>query len=169
MQKKLMFLVVAGLLGQMLVGHPHFRKAVTADMRGGKELTLKFTTYPFNEAHLSEVSKGFVFHCGRATLTTTAPASNGSSQIPAGEYAVRAEADSVDDWTFILIPVAEVGDSGDVDVSKGMRLETTTYTGQPSSHHLQLDLYSGHGDTDGKMILSLSYGGRRLEAALDVN
>ena len=168
MQKRIMLLVVAGLLGQMLVGHPHFRKTIKADMRG-KELTLQFTTYPYNEAHLSQVTDGFVFHCGRATLTTNAAATNGASQIPAGEYAVRAQANSVDDWNFILVPAADVGDGSNVDVTKGIKLETTTHTGQPSSHHLHLDLNSGHGPTDGKLVLSLSYGDRRVEAALRVN
>ncbi|MGW8181969.1 MAG: hypothetical protein ACWGQW_24845, partial [bacterium] len=159
MKRTFLILIVSGLLLTLVMGHPHFRKTVNADMRG-KEITLTFTTYPFNEAHLSQVQEGFVFHCGTASLTFSADASSGPQAIPAGEYFLRARATTLDNWTLILVPAAGVENSYELDVSNGIRLECSTLTGQPLSHHLALDLNSGHGDSDGKMVLSVSYGSR---------
>ena len=168
MKQKILILLVAFLLVHIVVAHPHFKKTVVADMRG-KAVKLEFTTYPFNEAHLSEVQKGFVFHCGTALLSITADATSGKTSVPAGEYILRAQANSLDDWTLILVPAAGVENSYEVDVSNGIRLDSSTLTGQPSSHHLSLDLNSGHGATEGKLILSVAYGERTIEAVLDVS
>jgi hypothetical protein len=82
---------------------------------------------------------------------------------------LRAQAKSLDDWTLVLVPAAGTENSYNVDVSNGIRLESSTLTGLSSSHHLALDLNSGHGETDGMIILSVAYGERRIEAALGVN
>jgi hypothetical protein len=167
--KRIVFILpVAFMFLGSSLAHPHFKKSVSADMKG-KAIRLEFTTYPYNEAHLSQVQSGFVFHCGRATLTTTADASCGGQTIPAGRYILRAQAKSIDDWTLVLLPAEETENSYNVDISSGIRLKSSTLTGQPSSHHLALDLNSGHGQTDGMLILSVAYGQRRIEAALGVN
>ena len=168
MKRTILILIVSCLLLSLVMGHPHFRKTVNADMRG-KEITLKFTTYPFNEAHLSQVQEGFVFHCGTASVTLSSNATSGSQVIPAGEYYLRAQAKSLDNWTLILVPAAGAENNYDVDVSNGIRLESSTLTGQPASHHLALDLNSGHGASDGKMVLSVAYGSRTIAAVLGVN
>jgi hypothetical protein len=40
--------------------------------------------------------------------------------------------------------------------------------GQHSAHHLNLDLTSGHGNTDGKLILSVAFGPRTVEGILSL-
>lgn len=168
MKRISMLVLVILFLSGTVTAHPHFKKTVSADMRG-KIITLNFTTYPFNEAHLSQVDEGFVFHCGRATLTLTEDVTSGALAVPAGEYLVRAVAKSLDDWTLVLVPAEEPGDSSDLDLSKVIRLESSTLTDQPISHHLALDLNSGHGETDAMMILSVSFGDRRIEGVLGLN
>jgi len=168
MNKKVLALLSACLAVSLVIAHPHFSKTVTADMKG-TTITLNFTTYPYNEAHLSQVQQGFVFHCGRAKVRLTADAMSGSETIPAGDYVLRAQAESVDDWTLILVPAGQTENSYGVDLSSGIRLASSTLTDQPSVHHLALDLNSGHGDTDGKMVLSVAYGERRIEAVLDLS
>ena len=152
------------LISGLLIAHPHFTKTVTAELEGAA-LELRYTTYPYNEDRLSAVQEGFVFHCGRATLTVEGEVSAGGRAIPAGEYAVRAQAKSLDDWTLMLIPGADAQGS---DLSNAIRLESTTSKGLPAAHHLDLDLYSGHGATEGKMILSVSFGQRKVEGVLDL-
>ena len=38
----------------------------------------------------------------------------------------------------------------------------------PGAHHLDLNLYSGHGPTDGKLIISVAFGERKVEGVLEV-
>ena len=168
MKRSVSLLLTALLFLGFALAHPHFKKSVSADM-GGKSVTLQFTTYPYNSAHLAQVDSGFVFHCGRATLNLTADVSSGGQTIPAGDYLLRALAKSLDDWTLLLVPAGETENSYDVNVSDSIRLKSTTLTGQPSSYHLALDLNSGHGETEGMLILSVTYGERRIEAPLGVN
>ena len=167
MKQRILTLVIFCVLASLLVAHPHFSKTVTGDLEGNK-LTLKFTTFPYSEEHLGKVEKGFVFHCGRAALTLTGVAKSGGQPILAGEYLVRAEANSLDDWTLILVPSAGVENGYSVDVSGGIKLESATLTGLPSSHHLDLNLYSGHGPTDGKLIVSVAFGEHKVEGVLEV-
>ena len=165
MTKKTVLLPAAIIVCGVLWAHPHFSKTVTAQL-GDNELKLGFTTYPYNPEHLSEVVDGFIFHCGRATLDVKGNFTSGASQISTGSYLVRARARTVDDWTLFLIPSDTAGAGGSVDLSKGIELETTTLTGLPTVHHLDLDLYSGHAETDGKMILAVAFGERKLEGIL---
>ena len=166
--RKAVPIVVAVLLAATLIAHPHFTKTVAAKTPEG-EISLSFMTYPYSDDHLAQVSEGFVFHCGRAKLTSTAALSAAGQPIPAGDYLVRAVANSVDDWTLILIPAEGMENSNSADLSKGMRLSSRTQTGLPSSHHLDVDLYSGHDETDGKLILAVSFGERRVEGVLELN
>ena len=167
MKQNLLVLVIFGVLASLLMAHPHFSKTVSGKLEGN-ELTLKFMTYPYSDEHLAKVEKGFVFHCGRATLTLTGDARSGGQAISAGEYLVRAQANSVDDWTLILVPESAAENTSGADVSGGIKLETATLTGLPSSHHLDLNLYSGHGSTDGNLIVSVAFGERKVEGVLDV-
>jgi hypothetical protein len=165
MTKRTLVLLAAIIVCGAVVAHPHFSKTVTAEL-SGNELKLNFTTYPYSAEHLAEVADGFVFHCGRAVLDVKGAFSSGTAAIPAGSYLVRARARSVDDWTLFLVPAAAAGAGSNVDLSKGIELDTTTLTGLPTVHHLDLDLYSGHGETDGKLILAVAFGERKLEGTL---
>ncbi len=165
MTKRAMVLFAAVLICGAVLAHPHFSKTVTAQL-GDNELKLNFTTYPYNAEHLSEVTDGFVFHCGRAVLDVKGNFNSGTAAIPAGSYLVRARARNLDDWKLFLVPSDAAGNGSNLDLSKGIELETHTLTGLPTEHHLDLDLYSGHGETDGKMILGVAFGERKLEGTL---
>jgi hypothetical protein len=163
MRRVTLFTAACLVLGTgLMIAHPHFSKTVTADLQG-TVLKLSSTTYPYNEERLAQVQPGFVLHCGRASLTVEGNLTSGGQAIPPGEYAVRARAKSLDDWELLLIPS---GDAQNVDLSRAIRLESTTLKGLPEVYHLDLDLYSGHGSTDGKMILAVAFGERRVEGVL---
>jgi len=165
MTKRAILVFAAVLVCGAVLAHPHFSKTVSAEL-GDNELKLNFTTYPYNADHLSEVTDGFVFHCGRAVLDVKGNFNSGSRAIPAGSYLVRARARNLDDWTLFLVPADTAGNGNSVDLSKGIELKTRTLTGLPTVHHLDLDLYSGHDETDGKMILGVAFGERKLEGTL---
>jgi hypothetical protein len=151
-------------LGLMASAHPHFRKTVIARI-SDTEIKLEFTTYPWNPAHLSEVKGGFLFHCGNALLETNKPVKVGTTEIPAGKYQLRARAKDLSNWTFLLIP-APPDRNTPPDMAKAIELKTLALSGRQMSDHLSLDVSPGHGDTDGKALLVLSWGDRQLQGEL---
>jgi hypothetical protein len=159
--------VFALLIAGSVLSHPHFRKTVSANMKG-LDLKLQYTTLPYNELRLKEVTPGFVFHCGRAKLTVEGETSSANNKIVAGGYLVRAQAKSLDEWTLYLIPEAAAGDPSKPDLSKGLALETNTLTKQSDNAHLDLNLTGGHGPTNGKLVLSVAFGTRKIEGVLSV-
>lgn len=152
------------LAGTMLA-HPHFNKTVTAAVKG-LELKLTYFTLPYNAKHLEGIKEGFVFHCGRAKLNIAGEMTVGSAKLAAGTYLLRAKAKSADEWTLVLIPEAQAGDPQKPDISKGIALETRSYTKQTDLHHLDLNLTGGHAATDGKLLVIVAFGPRRIEAAI---
>jgi len=157
-------LLLVCLAGTM-VAHPHFNKTVTAAVKG-LELKLTYYTLPYNPKHLEGIKEGFVFHCGRAKLNVAGEITVGSSKLAPGAYLLRAKAKSADEWTLVLIPEAQAGDPQNPDVSKGIALETRSFTKQSELHHLDLNLTGGHGDTDGKLLVTVAFGSRRIEAVI---
>ena len=152
-------------LAATMVAHPHFNKTVTAAVKG-LELKLTYFTLPYNAKHLEGIKEGFVFHCGRAKLNVAGEMTVGSTKLAAGSYLLRAKAKSADEWTLVLIPEAQAGDPQNPDMSKGIALETKSFAKQSELHHLDLNLTGGHGDTDGKLLVTVSFGSRRIEAAI---
>lgn len=152
-------------LASTMVAHPHFNKSVTASVKG-LELKLTYYTLPYNAKHLEGIKEGFVFHCGRAKLNVAGEITMGSTKLGTGTYLLRAKAKSADEWTLVLIPEAQAGDPQNPDVSKGIALETRSFTKQSELHHLDLNLTGGHGDTDGKLLVSVAFGSRRIEAVI---
>jgi hypothetical protein len=157
-------LLLVSLAGTMLA-HPHFNKTVTAAVKG-LELKLTYFTLPYNAKHLEGIKEGFVFHCGRAKLNVAGEMTVGSTKVAAGTYLLRAKAKSADEWTLVLIPEAQAGDPQNPDISKAIALETKSFTKQSELHHLDLNLTGGQGDTDGKLLVTVSFGSRRIEAAI---
>jgi len=154
-------------LAGAIVGHPHFNKTVTASVKG-LELKLTYYTLPYNPKHLEGIQEGFVFHCGQAKLNVVGEATVGTTKLAAGTYLMRAKAKSADEWTLVLIPAAQAGDPQNPDLSKGIALETKSFTKQPELHHLDLNLTGGYGDTDGKLLVTVAFGSRRIEAAISL-
>jgi hypothetical protein len=152
-------------LAATMLAHPHFNKTVTAAVKG-LELKLTYYTLPYNAKHLEGIKEGFVFHCGRAKLNVAGEMTVGSAKLGAGSYLLRAKAKSADEWTLVLIPEAQAGDPQNPDISKGIALETKSFAKQSELHHLDLNLTGGHGDSDGKLLVTVSFGSRRIEAAI---
>jgi hypothetical protein len=152
-------------LARTMSPHPHFNKTVTAAVKG-LELKLTYYTLPYNAKHLEGIKEGFVFHCGRAKLNIAGEMTVGSTKLRGGTYLLRAKAKSADEWTLVLIPEAEAGDPQKPDMTKGVALDTKSFTKQSELHHLDLNLTGGHSDTDGKLLVTVAFGPRRIEAAI---
>ena len=147
--------------------HPHINKTVSASAQGAR-LKLTYFTLPYNAEHMSDIKEGFVFHCGRATLEISGGIESQGINLVAGEYLVRAKASSSDKWTLLLIPKSQAGSTAQPDLSKAISLESRSIMGQPESHHLNLDLRSGHGSTHGNFILLVTFGPRTVEGILSL-
>jgi len=152
-------------LAVTMLAHPHFNKTVTAAVKG-LELKLTYFTLPYNAKHLEGIKEGFVFHCGRAKLNIAGEMTVESTKVAAGSYLLRAKAKSADEWSLVLIPEAQAGDPQNPDMTKGIALETKSFANQPEIHHLDLNLMGGQGETDGKLLLAVSFGSRKIEAAI---
>jgi hypothetical protein len=150
-------------LAGLILAHPHIRKTVGASAQG-VQLKLSYFTLPYNAEHMADVEEGFVFHCGRATLEISGEIESSGVKVSTGQYDVRAKALTADEWTLLLIPKAPDGSEGQQEIS----LESRSMKGQHPAHHLNLDLTSGHGSTDGKLILSVAFGPRTVEGILSL-
>ncbi len=168
MKKAAKFALFAAILAvsaaAFLGAHPHFRKAVVAKLPD-LEIKLEYITYPWNPSHLSDVTEGFIFNCGSATLELSKPVTAGAKEIAAGKYLLRARAKDVDNWTLLLIPPPP-DRSAPPDMTKAIELKTKTLTGRPVNNHLSLDISPGYGETDGKALIVLSWGDRELQGVL---
>lgn len=84
--------------------HPHVPKALVVHGAAGKA-TVTYFTVPFNEEHLADVSEGFEWHLGFATIETEFAFTAGDRKVPAGKYklgVVRGEGEA--DWSLLLEP-----------------------------------------------------------------
>ena len=152
------------LTAPILASHPHFRKTVSAKLPG-LEVSMEYTTLPWNPVHLSEIKDGFVFHCGYATVQLTGTARLAGKEIPAGKYVLRARAKDADNWTFVLAPPPP-DRNAPVDMAGAIELPTRFLKNQSMHEHLTLDLFPGRGDTDNKALFVLSWGDRQIEGVL---
>ena len=141
------------LLGAGFVsGHPHFSKTLSAKTQT-HDIELSYFTLPYNEANLSQVNEGFVFITGGATLNIKkGSVTNNGHTFGPGEYLIRARANSLDSWDLIMVSKADAGAQGS-DMTKAVKLTTTTHTDTAEGGHLTLDITGGHGENDGKMVV----------------
>ena len=166
MKKLTLVLVFIFGLTSLITSHPHIRKNVSVSAEG-IDFKLSYFTVPFNSEHLSTIKEGFVFHCGRATLDLSQKVKINKKSIKPGLYMVRAKAISNNKWTLMLVPKKQ--SDSDTKSDKAVAMETHTFQEQPKSHHLNLDITSGHGKTDGHLILSVTYGSQRVEGILGLS
>ena len=135
-------------LAGLILAHPHIRKTVGASAQG-VQLKLSYFTLPYNAEHMADVEEGFVFHCGRATLEISGEIESSGVKVSTGQYDVRAKAP----YRRRMDPAAHSqgpeGSEGQQEPGREISLESRSMKGQHSAHHLNLDLTSGHGNTDG--------------------
>ena len=155
-------------LTALVLSHPHIRKTVGASAEG-VQLKLSYFTLPYNAEHMANVKEGFVFHCGRATLEISGAVESAGVKVSSGQYDLRAKAVTADKWTLLLIPKALEGSGDQQGSSREIPLESRSAKGPHPAHHLNLDLTSGHGDTHGKLILSVAFGPRMVEGVLSLS
>ena len=155
-------------LTALVLSHPHIRKTVGASAEG-VQLKLSYFTLPYNAEHMANVKEGFVFHCGRATLEISGAVESAGVKVSSGQYDLRAKAVTADKWTLLLIPKASEGSGDQQGSSREIPLESRSAKGPHPAHHLNLDLTSGHGDTHGKLILSVAFGPRMVEGVLSLS
>ncbi len=165
MKKLGLSIMLLCILAGLTASHPHIQKTVAASAQG-LQLKLTYFTLPYNSEHLTDIKEGFVFHCGRATLEISGEIESEGVKLLAGQYLVRAKASSADEWTLLLIPETPAGSRIPHDFSQAISLKSRSLTGQSEAHHLNLDLTSGHGSTDGNLILSVAFGSRTVEGVL---
>ena len=166
MKKLTLVLVFIFGLTSLITSHPHIRKNVSVSAEG-IDFKLSYFTVPFNSEHLSTIKEGFVFHCGRATLDLSQNIKINEISLKPGLYMVRAKATSNNRWTLMLVPQKQPNSNPNLD--EAVAMETHTFQEQPKSHHLNLDITSGHGKTDGHLILSVTYGSQRVEGILGLS
>ena len=156
-------LMVVCLAGTM-IAHPHFNKTVTASVKG-LELKLTYFTLPYNAKHLEGIKEGFVFHCGRAKLNVAGEMTVGKRQVGGGQLSpsrkgkVRRRVDSnpgSGSWNW---RPSETGSQ------QSNRARYQVFLKQSELHHLDLNLTGGHGDTDGKLLVTVSFGSRRSRSS----
>lgn len=167
MKKLGLFVVLLCTLTALVLSHPHIRKTVGASAEG-VQLKLSYFTLPYNAEHMADVKEGFVFHCGRATLEISGAVESAGVKVLTGQYDLRAKAVTADEWTLLLLPKASDGSGEQQGASGEIPLESRSAKGQLQAHHLNLDLTSGHGDTHGKLILSVAFGPRTVEGILSL-
>ena len=167
MKKFALSVALLGTLAGLVLSHPHIRKTVGASAQG-VQLKLSYFTLPYNAEHMADVQEGFVFHCGRATLEINGEIESAGVTVSTGQYDLRAKAVTADEWTLLLVPKAPEGSGGQQGPHPGIPLESRSAKGKHQAHHLNLDLTSGHGSTDGKLILSVAFGPRTVEGVLSL-
>lgn len=165
MKKLILSITLIFGLTSLISTHPHIRKNISVEAQG-TELKLTYYTLPFNSEHIATMKEGFVFNCGKATLEVSKKFQIREIQVKPGQYMVRAKAKSNNEWTLLLVPQTQPNSNPNLDGAISM--ETNTFQERPKTHHLNLDLTSGHGKTDGHLILSITYGSQRVEGVLSL-
>ena len=129
---------------------------------------MSYFTLPYNAEHLADIKEGFVFHCGRATLEISGTVESAGVKVSTGQYDLRAKAVTADKWTLLLIPrPPRAPEASRAQAAKSLS-RSRSAMGDHQAHHLNLDLTSGHGDTHGKLILSVAFGSRTVEGILSL-
>ncbi len=163
--KKLTFLAFLVLGTTLALAHPHFNKKVTVVLPGDVEASISYGTLPANETHTDQAEVGSFMTPRRPALTLAGDIKAGSVTIPAGDYTIGVIKNSASDWGMVLLP-GKLSRGDTPDLSNMIKLDSHYSTAHGNAAHLRIDIEPGHGDFEGKAVLSIAFGSMFLEAAL---
>lgn len=147
------------------LAHPHFNKSVTAKLPSGAEATISYNTTPANLTHAESAAAGTFVTPRRPGLELSAEAMSGSTAIPAGKYTIGVIKNGPDDWTMALYKGGlERGDTP--DMANVIKLDSMYSSDMGSADHMLIDITPGHGNFEGKAVLTLHFGTMHLSGAL---
>lgn len=166
MKKTLAFLAVALLLvGGLALAHPHFNKSVTVQLPGGAEATVEYNTTPSNMDHAKNAEVGAFITPRRPTLKLSSAVTVGGTTIPAGEHTIGVVKNGADDWTMALYN-GGLARGTQPDMSKVVKLDSMYSSSMGNAEHMLIDITPGHGQFEGKAVLTLHFGTMFLAGAL---
>ena len=163
--KRLTFLAFLVLGTTLALAHPHFSKKVTVVLPGDVEASISYGTLPANETHTDQAEVGSFMTPRRPALTLGGDVKAGSVTIPAGDYTIGVIKNSASNWGMVLLP-GKLSRGETPDLSNMIKLDSHYSTAHGNSAHLRIDIEPGHGDFEGKAVLSIAFGSMFLEAAL---
>ena len=147
------------------LAHPHFNKSVNTTLPSGAEATIAYQTVPSNEAHATGAAVGSFITPRNPSLTLSAEVMAGSVTVPAGEYTIGVIKNGDADWTMALYKGTPPR-GAEPDMSQMIKLDSMYSTDQGTSEHLLIDITPGHGEFEGKSVLTLHFGSMHLAGAL---
>jgi hypothetical protein len=156
-------LVLVG--ASVLMAHPHFNKKIIAQLPGGVEATISFTTVPANEEHTKGAAIGSFLTPRSPSLKLSGELRVGSLTIPAGDYIIGVIKNGAEDWTLALYP-GQIGRGETPDSSRFIKLDSMFSRTSEAGEHLTIDINPGHGRLEGKAVLIINFGTLTLHGAL---
>jgi len=163
--KRMTFLTVLVLGTTLVMAHPHFEKKVTALLPSDVEASVAYETLPSNETYTDQAEIGSIIIPRRAAFILAGDITAGSVSLTAGDYTIGVIKNSADNWGMVLLSGRlSYGDTP--DLSNPIKLDSHYSTTKEGSAHLRIDIVPGHGDFEGKPVLSIAFGSMILEAAL---
>jgi len=158
------FLVI--LVGAtFVIAHPHFNKKVTAQLPGGVEASITYQTVPANEEHTRNAEVGSFVTPRSPLLTLSGELNVGSITIPAGELIIGVVKNGPEDWTLALYP-GQIGRGQAPESSKLIKLDSMYWKTEEVIEHLTIDITPGHGQHEGKAVLTIHFGTLAVHGAL---
>lgn len=163
--KKMIFLTVLVLGTTLVLAHPHFEKKVTALLPSDVEISVAYETLPANETHTDQAEIGSIIIPRRAALLLAGDINAGSVALTAGDYTIGVVKNSANNWGMVLLS-GRLSQGDTPDLSNPIKLDSHYSTTKEGSAHLRIDIVPGHGDFEGKPVLSIAFGSMVLEAVL---
>jgi hypothetical protein len=153
------------LASSVASAHPHFNKAISAQVEG-VDMTIKYNTTPANEMRADQAAKGvFVTPRGpRLTLATDLKAAD-KVLLAAGEYTIGVIKNDTD-WTLALYP-GTIARGATPDATKVIKMDSMFETGRGDADHMLIDVTPGHGKFEGKAVLTIHFGKLFLSGRLN--
>ena len=164
MKRLVAFGILAGSVASVALAHPHFNKTVTATLAQG-EVTITYNTTPSNEMHAQNAKVGEFITPRRPVLKLSAEIKTEKAILAAGEYTIGVIKNGDKDWSLALYPGRL--QRGDVpDTAKAIRLDSIFSSDKGVAEHMLIDITPGHGQFEGKAVLTLHFGSLFLSGLL---
>ncbi|HSR51949.1 MAG TPA: hypothetical protein VLV83_14055 [Acidobacteriota bacterium] len=160
--KKLLLVGLAVTVMTGLMAHPHMSKTVTTKVNG-VDVKLSFFTAPANESHLEGIEDG-AFNKAFASINFAADLTVNGHTFTAGDYHVGAIKKG-DTWVMGLHE-GRLGFDEAADASKVTELDSEFQKLPIRAEHINFDIVPGHGDMEGRAVLTWTFGNLHLAGAI---